>query len=232
MISVILPCYKHNAYLSDAIQSIINQTYPDWELLIFNDDPKSNLQAYKQLDIRIQVFECNERKGQAYRLNEGIYAAQGNYIAFMDADDICLPFRFEVSLINADMVYGDGIYLEKTHRNYIKATKDFTHDYLIDINNIACPFDSILIKSELAKKVKFRDEIGYGNDRVWYLDLLKQTLKIDYVPLPLIYVNANSSNFRINSKNKFQTIKARIHRKLIRRKLSKYIYENFAHISR
>ena len=45
-ISVILPHYKHEAYLMDAVQSIINQTYEDWELIILNDDPDCDLRSY------------------------------------------------------------------------------------------------------------------------------------------------------------------------------------------
>lgn len=232
MISVLLPCYKHKAYLIEAVFSILDQSYFNFELIILNDDPEDDLRYYKLIDKRIEVIECTERLGQATRLNIGIEKAIGDYIAFMDADDVSFPYRLELSLDqNADMVYGDGIYSTTKEQTYIKATEDFTHDYLMDINNIACPFDSILVKTELARKVKFREDIGYGNDRVWYLDLLKQNPEIYHLPLPLVYVNGETSNFRINSKNKLQTIKARIHRKSIRKKLNKYIYENFAHIS-
>ena len=95
-ISVIMPIRNsNNEYLKESVESILNQTYSDFELLIIDDsdnnDNKNFLKSYN--DTRIIVIEGN-RKGLASALNKGISHAEGEYIARMDADDISMPERF------------------------------------------------------------------------------------------------------------------------------------------
>ena len=98
LISVILPVYNAEFYLKEAVESILNQTYTNFELIILNDGSSDNsLQIIEELmkyDSRI-VLVNRENKGLVYTLNEGIKLAKGKYIARMDADDISLPNRFE-----------------------------------------------------------------------------------------------------------------------------------------
>ncbi|MDR7666382.1 glycosyltransferase [Methanosarcina sp. Z-7115] len=97
-ISVIMPVYKGDNYLSEAVDSILNQTFSDFEFIIICDDPTNKtrhvLDKYKQNDSRIRIY-YQERQGLVNSLNKGISLAKGEYIARMDADDISLPARFE-----------------------------------------------------------------------------------------------------------------------------------------
>ena len=97
-ISVLMPIYKGDEYLSAAVDSILNQTFSDFEFIIICDDPTEKtrqiLDKYKQSDSRIRVY-YQEREGLVNSLNRGCSLAQGEYIARMDADDISLPERFE-----------------------------------------------------------------------------------------------------------------------------------------
>ena len=97
-ISVILPVYNAEQYLQEAIESILNQTYENFELIILNDGSTdtslSIIQQFVDKDKRI-ILVNRENKGLIYTLNEGINIAKGKYIARMDADDISLPNRFE-----------------------------------------------------------------------------------------------------------------------------------------
>lgn len=98
LISVILPVYNADQYLSQAIESIINQTYINWELIIVDDHSTdgSNKIAltYSKKDKRIHVINAKRHKGVGAISNLGITRAKGKYIARMDADDISLPDRF------------------------------------------------------------------------------------------------------------------------------------------
>lgn len=100
-ISVILPVYNGAAYIEDAIKSIINQTLQDFELILINDGSTdkslSIITRYIAKDKRIKVID-RKNKGLIYSLNEGISQAKGEFIARMDADDICMPTRFEKQL--------------------------------------------------------------------------------------------------------------------------------------
>jgi len=97
LVSVILPVYNAQKYLVEAIESILNQTYKNFELIIINDgstdDSYTIINKYTKYDNRI-VFINRANKGLVYSLNEGIKASKGKYIARMDADDISLSERF------------------------------------------------------------------------------------------------------------------------------------------
>ncbi len=100
-VSVIMSIYSEPIeWMKEAINSILNQTFTDFEFIIVNDKPsrKENielLKAYQQKDKRIQIVENNENIGLTKSLNKGLLLAKGTYIARMDADDFSYPTRFE-----------------------------------------------------------------------------------------------------------------------------------------
>jgi len=96
-ITVIMPVYNGEKYLKEAINSILNQTYTDFELLLINDastdDTERIINSYK--DHRIIYIKNEINLGLIKTLNKGLDLARGEFIARMDADDIALPARFE-----------------------------------------------------------------------------------------------------------------------------------------
>lgn len=96
-ISVLLPVYNCEKYIAEAVQSILNQTYTHFELLIIDDcSTDTTLQICKSFqDERIVLIEKEKNSGITKSLNYGISIAKGKYIARMDGDDISLPERFE-----------------------------------------------------------------------------------------------------------------------------------------
>lgn len=101
LISVILPVYNGELFVSEAIESILNQDFKDFELICINDGStdrtKEILDYYRNKDSRIIVIE-RENKGLIYSLNEGLDKASYDYIARMDADDIAFPERLSLQL--------------------------------------------------------------------------------------------------------------------------------------
>lgn len=96
-ISVIMPAYNAEKYIKEAIDSVLLQTYRDFELIILNDCSKDSteriIQSYE--DDRIVYLKNEVNMGVAATLNRGLATAKGEYIARMDSDDISLPERFE-----------------------------------------------------------------------------------------------------------------------------------------
>ena len=95
-----MPIYKtHEIYLREVIESVLKQTYSDFEFLIVNDSPEdeSRLKAIvtSYNDDRIVWIPCRINSGIAIASNIGIDHAQGSFIAMMDHDDVCTPTRFE-----------------------------------------------------------------------------------------------------------------------------------------
>ena len=97
LVSVILPVYNASTFLKESIDSVLNQTYTNFELIIINDastdDSDIIISSYD--DSRICHFKNSENLKLIKTLNKGIYLAKGKYIARMDADDICYPNRLE-----------------------------------------------------------------------------------------------------------------------------------------
>lgn len=93
-----MPVYKGDKYLSEAVDSILNQTFSDFEFIIICDDPtevtRDILDKYQQKDSRMKVY-YQERQGLVNSLNRGISLAEGEYIARMDADDVSLLDRLK-----------------------------------------------------------------------------------------------------------------------------------------
>lgn len=100
LISVIMSVYcVDNEYLIAAIESILNQTYDNFEFLIFDDATNENnkkvLEEYASKDKRIQLYINETNKGLTYNLNKGVQLAKGKYICRQDADDISMHERFQ-----------------------------------------------------------------------------------------------------------------------------------------
>lgn len=100
MISVVLSACNEKEHISEAISSIINQTFTDWELILINeyesDDGTYDIaKQFEEKDTRIRVIQNEKRLGLPASLNLGIRQARGKYIARMDADDCCVEDRFE-----------------------------------------------------------------------------------------------------------------------------------------
>ena len=103
MVSVIMPCHNGAIYLASAIQSVLDQTWKDWELLVVDDGSTDNsveiIKGFAQKDSRIQCIELKKPSGSpTLPRNTGIQAAQGRFIAFLDCDDMWLPTKLEKQL--------------------------------------------------------------------------------------------------------------------------------------
>ena len=100
MISVLLAVYNGEKYIRKSLDSVLNQTYKDFEILIgFNgttDNSKSIVSEYK--DNRIKVFDFGNDKGKAKTLNKLLRECKGDWIAIQDDDDIWLPGKLEFQL--------------------------------------------------------------------------------------------------------------------------------------
>jgi glycosyltransferase involved in cell wall biosynthesis len=100
-ITVLLAVYNGQTYLREAVESVLSQTFTDFEFLIIDDGSTDQtlpiLREYEKLDGRIRLV-TRPNKGLTNTLNEGLSLARGEFLARMDADDICMPRRFERQL--------------------------------------------------------------------------------------------------------------------------------------
>lgn len=132
-ISVVMSVYDGIPYLEEAVESILNQTFSDFEFIIIDDCSKDRsweiIDRYAKQDQRVRLFQNEENIGLTKSLNKGLELAQGEYIARQDADDVSLPRRFEaqasvlenkpnVVLVssNLEVINSDGFRITEDHR--------------------------------------------------------------------------------------------------------------------
>lgn len=99
LISVILPVYNASQFIAETINSILEQTFTDFELIIINDGSTDTSELIIQSfeDHRI-IYVKQENRGVGFSIRKGCEMAKGKYIARIDADDICMPERFEIQV--------------------------------------------------------------------------------------------------------------------------------------
>ena len=100
LVSVIMPSYNTGKYIGKSIESVINQTYSNWELIIVDDcsddDTEEVVSVFK--DERIKCFKNAFNSGAAISRNRALREAKGRWIAFLDSDDIWKPTKLEKQL--------------------------------------------------------------------------------------------------------------------------------------
>ena len=176
--SVIIPVYNKEKYVQAAIQSVLNQTFTDFELLLVDDCSKDNSknEAAKIISTQIKIIEHTENKGLSASRNTGIKNATGNFIAFLDADDEWKPeFLATIkSLIstfpeaqlfatNYEELYADGV---KIINNQKLSTlgNEFLVSNFFELN-LGKP---IYFPGSFCVKKTVFDEIGYFNEKITF----------------------------------------------------------------
>lgn len=99
IVSIITPSYKSERFISDTIESVLAQTYQNWEMIIIDDVSPDNsnkiIEEYCKKDSRIKLIKLEKNSGPAVARNRAIEEAKGRYIAFLDADDLWKPEKLE-----------------------------------------------------------------------------------------------------------------------------------------
>lgn len=168
LVSVVLPVYNGVFCLKEAIQSILNQTYSHFEIIVIDDGSTDNSAdiARAFTDMRIRLFS-QKNQGLAATLNKGIALAEGAYVARQDQDDVSLPNRFsrQIEFLNDNPDYGmvgtwasiwDG--KKPTDRAHRHPTDDFTLKFSLLFDN---PF---VHSSMMIRKAVLEEVGGYCTD--------------------------------------------------------------------
>lgn len=211
-ISVILPVYNAEKYISKSIESILRQTFEDFELIIINDGSKDNsLNIINKFTDRRILLVDQENRGLAKTLNIGLDIAKGEYIARMDADDIALPNRFEEQMNYLTKypevgLLGSAIELIDENDKHISYHAPYIgHDILLRcMQNKGNPFKhpTVIFKREIAIKLGgFNENIGkYFEDYfLWYH--MASKVKVDNLPKVLLKYRITPGSIMTNMKD-------------------------------
>jgi teichuronic acid biosynthesis glycosyltransferase TuaG len=130
-----MPAYNSAEFIAEAIQSVISQTYKDWELIITDDnstdDTVSIVKSYQENDSRIKLIELKDNGGPAIARNYALNLANSRYVAFLDSDDLWHPRKLELQI---DFMNKNGYAF--TFTAYKRFSRDGTKDY----NVIRAPY--------------------------------------------------------------------------------------------
>ena len=181
LISVIIPFYNEENYFDECLESVLNQTYQNLEIIIINDgSDKFFEEKLKNLQLKysniIKVFN-KENEGAGYARNFGIQKSKGDYIAFLDADDVWLPFKLQHQLNllkkhKVDFIHGSYLIVDESENFRGKfIAKNLNYNQLIASCDVG--LSSVLVKSDLIKKHLF-ENISTKEDYVCWLSIIKE----------------------------------------------------------
>ena len=216
-ISVIIPVYNSQKYIEKCINSVIKQTYTDWEIIALNDgssdDSYNVLLDIEKKDKRIKVIQ-KRNEGPGLTRNMGVERATGEYIVFLDSDDYIEEDYFEL-LVNeiettkADVVFIDVIQ-EKENGEIIRKEKMSAYSGLSRKDLIGVQMTGKMPWGGVRKAVSLRlikdNHIMYSSDSVgeeaiYSFDLLRFSSKVSFIPKGLYhYVNHDGSQSKIKGK--------------------------------
>jgi len=206
LVSIIMPAYNAERHISDSIESILAQSYTNWELLITDDcstdDTPKILQSLAQKDERIILLKNEHNSGPAVSRNKSIRNASGRFIAFLDSDDRWVPNKLEEQI--AFMLENDFSFTytdywitdsegNKQRERGIPERVDYHN--LLKTNYIGCLtaiYDTQVLGKQLMPLIRKRQDFG-----LW-LKLLKQTQYAYGLNKPLAYYRVHESSLSSN----------------------------------
>lgn len=215
LISVIVPVYNSEQYLDKCIASILNQTYPNIEVILVDDGSTDKspeiCDKYAGVDVRVSVIH-QQNLGVAASRQKGIDAASGHYIIHVDSDDWIEPNMFEsmaeVLANGYDMVICD-LYYEKTKSNYTVYQSDVfdSKTLLLEMlqgGNMGSLCNK-MIKTDFCKPVEFDGNLFYCEDFLYLIKILiNNNIKVKNIHSPFYhYLQQDSSITHSYSKKTF-----------------------------
>lgn len=184
LVSIIMPLYNGEKFIEETIQSILNQSYKNWELIITDDKSKDKgpeiVENYSKLDKRIKLIKLQENGGAAVSRNRSIKEAKGKYIAFLDSDDLWtekklekqIDFmeknRYDFTFTKYQQISEEG---KKTGR-YIEVPKKINYKKTLLYNRVGC-LTAIYNQESLGKV--YMPLIRKRQDYALWLKILKMT---------------------------------------------------------
>jgi glycosyltransferase involved in cell wall biosynthesis len=182
LISIITPNYNCERFIAQTIESVLAQTYKNWEMLIVDDcstdGSYERALEYATKDSRIKVYRIERNSGAAVCRNKAIELSQGNYLAFLDSDDLWLPEKLEKQLQFMIANECDFSFTEYEHINEkgellgVKARviKKLTYRKMLSHCYPGCL--TVMYRQDLANKI-YANDIKRNNDYALFLRVLK-----------------------------------------------------------
>lgn len=213
LVSIVMPAYNCEKYVVEAINSILAQTYRNWELLVLDDGSKDDtlriIEEFSQKDSRIKALPNGKNMGVSATRNRGIELASGEWIAFLDSDDMWKPEKLEkqfeiVEKEAAEFLFTGSSYINEegeAYKEIFEVPEKITYKKLRNQNVISC--SSVLVKKKYFEHIKMEKDEMHEDYAVW-LRILKLGVTAFGVNEPLLIYRISRNS---KSGNKMKTVK-------------------------
>jgi len=246
-VSIIMNCYNSDKYLKEAIDSIYEQTYQDWEIIFWDNQSTDNSASIaKSYDERVKYFYADEHLPIILARNKSFEKATGEYIAILDCDDLWFPDKLkrQIDLFNnnkhIDFIYSN-FFIKDTRVNRRKiAHKNLQPEENIfeyQITNYSIGFLTVMFKTELLSKVDewFDLNLRYAGEYDLFLRFFRQLrIKVSYIKEPLAVYRVHGNNatlvFTENNINDFRYLAQKFTK--LYDKNDKYVQEGIKMLTR
>ena len=211
LVSIITPAYNVAAYIAETIESVLAQTYTNWEMLIVNDCSKDNtaeiVQSYAAKDKRIKLINLKQNSGAAVARNTAIQNAKGRYIAFLDSDDLWKKEKLQKQIEfmqqnDYAFTYSSYEHFKETKeniQNQVQIPKSLNYNQALKGNQIGCL--TVMLDRKQIANIHFTTQ--KHEDYILWLNILKQGITAYGIQESLeLYRTGNSKSI---SGNKMQS---------------------------
>lgn len=197
-VDILIPTYNREQYIGPCIDSILNQTFKDIKIIIYDDGStdktKQIIENYQKTNSNIQYIRGVENKGVGFARNVLLESSTADYIAWQDSDDISNPQRIEKSLnyimhTGIDILFTDMVFFwDKTSYSRSKTIskvniyKYTNREGLVNNMNFATAFFNSKLKNYKFDETLFRKE-----DVKWVSNLIQNHIRFGYIETPLYY---------------------------------------------
>lgn len=211
-VSVIIPVYNAARFIEKTVESVLEQTYEDYEIILIDDksadDSYEIIKRLQKRDGRIRVFQNSCNSGVSYTRNYGVDIANGEWIAFLDSDDYWektkLDKQMRIHLENPEIVlsYTGSSFIGEDGEKYeyvMHVNENVTFKELLHKNVISC--SSVIVRKDVIKKYAMKSDDMHEDYTAW-LNILREypfAYGIDEPLLVYRFVKNSKSSSRIKS---------------------------------
>lgn len=211
LVSVIMPAYNSGKYIVDSVETVIKQSFTNWELIIIDDCSTDNtfelLQPYIEKWQNIRYYRLAKHSGVAAARTAGSSKVKGEYIAFLDSDDLWHPDKLKVQLNclikkHADLIYTGARCINDKGElldRYFKVPPSVDYSSLLLGNAIIC--SSVLVKTELIRRFPMQRS-DLHEDYICWLSILREGHKAVGINQPFVFYRLAENS---KARNKFKS---------------------------